>query len=142
MFLRLGPAVRTNNFSDAQLTMKLQQLWKDAPPVRPIYVCYFHYADRFTEDFSVALGVEDPDGTFLLPSEQTSYITYPIPLKERLGFWKAWQNAWEDECTGRIERSYTVDFEKYEADGSATLYIAGAVNPNVSHQLDRKKVMK
>lgn len=138
MLLRLGESIRTNNFSDAELTMKLQRLWKTAPPVRPMYVCYFHYAHRFTEDYSVAFGVEDPNGTFEI--SETSYIPYTIPLKEQLGFWKAWQQVWEDECSGRIIRHYTIDYEKYEADGTATLYIAGKKIPHAQSSCPQKAI--
>lgn len=136
MILTVVSHVRTNNFSDPQLLDKLSQAWQsasrlldDSNTVR--YGVYHQYESNYKGNYTLSIAVEAASlaadagsHEHLELPDSTHYKIFPVDSSDELGVVKAWQNIWELEEAGALNRAYTYDFEKYNTDGSVEIHIA------------------
>ena len=135
MILESIATIRTNNFQDKEVIQKIQQLWRDCQKEvaqafaggQPIYAVYHDYVSDFKGDYSLSLcRITDAEGDF--DTSQQIYEVFEVNTKDSEGIVHAWQKIWEAEEAGTLKREYSIDFEKYEANQTVTIFVA--VNEN------------
>ncbi|AMA64218.1 MAG: AraC family transcriptional regulator [Kurthia gibsonii] len=119
--------IRTNNFHDPDMAMKFDQLWNEATPYKldgtVLYGVYSQYESNYKGDYTVGVYRESQIGDLNI-DVNTAYKSYVVDHHDPMGVFKTWQKIWQEEDDGVINRAYTYDFEKYEADGTITIHIA------------------
>ncbi|MGN8646964.1 GyrI-like domain-containing protein [Gracilibacillus sp. HCP3S3_G5_1] len=128
MRIELLVNIRTNNFKDKQMMEKIQHMWKEVyrkleGKKDTIYGVYYDYESDFMGDYSLGVGIEDKNGSILI-SNPGDYQIFKVTSPDDGGILKAWQKIWELEKSGKLERVYSVDFEKYLPNGNVEIHIA------------------
>ncbi|MFC4403928.1 GyrI-like domain-containing protein [Gracilibacillus xinjiangensis] len=128
MKIKLINQISTNNFTDDKLMEKIQHLWKQAyqniDDKKILYGVYHNYESNYKGDYSLAVGIEDPNKSDVQINEHADYQVFPVDAKDEAGIMKTWQHIWNLEESGELKRAYTVDFEKYYPDGTIEIHIA------------------
>ncbi|MDN5973381.1 hypothetical protein [Bifidobacterium crudilactis] len=109
---------------------KISGLWRDCASEeadersggRSFYAVYHDYASDYRGDYTLSLCVESNDvGDF--DTDLYAYRSFPIPVDSG-GVVSVWKQVWDLEQRGILRRSYSIDFEWYKPDGTATIQIA------------------
>ncbi len=120
--------VRTNNFSDDRLSEKIEDIWSKADKRigdRDIvkYGIYFLYENNYKGDYNLAIGTEELEtNAAVIVGED--YVVLKVDNKEEDGVAKAWQQIWDMEERGQIDRAYLIDYEKHYPNGDVDLHIS------------------
>ncbi|MDX8046237.1 effector binding domain-containing protein [Gracilibacillus sp. S3-1-1] len=127
MRIDLFTSIRTNNFNDEQMMEKIQDMWKQASThfegkKEIVYGVYYDYESDFTGDYSLGVGIENEEGSVVI-SNPTNYQIFKVDTSDD-GIIKTWQKIWELEKSSELERSYTIDYEKYLPNGDVEIHIA------------------
>lgn len=129
MELYILESIRTNNFTDPEMYLKITGIWQNVherPEVENMakYGVYHNYESNYKGDYDLSIATASfPTATKLTVSEQGYKIFKVDPSREN-GVFEAWQHIWALEENGELDRAYTMDYEKYEVDGSIEIYIA------------------
>lgn len=129
MELKLLHTIRTNNFNDEQVMEKITRMWKDASAKLAnhqgrTYGLYYEYESDYKGDYTLSVAIEEKSDASITIPKDTNYEVFKVDTAEEHGVLKAWDNIWEMEKEGRLNRAYTYDFEKYYPDGAIDIYIA------------------
>jgi len=131
MRLQKIQSTRTNNFKDEQMLEKIMGVWQASQPQiaqqqGAVYGVYHEYDNDYKGDYSLTIAVESQqdDSDALEVSESAAYQVFPVDAADEQGVIKAWKNIWKLEEEGSLRRAYTLDYEKYDADGVKSIYIA------------------
>ncbi|MBP2097474.1 GyrI-like domain-containing protein [Enterococcus rivorum] len=120
-------SVRTNNFSK-DVGEKIGQLWSQVMSQvqnddTVIYGIYHDYENDYHGDYTLTIASEQKTVKRLLDIPSQKYELFPVDTTSEIGVIEAWQKVWSLEEESKIERTYQYDFEKYDLDGTVTLYI-------------------
>lgn len=120
-------SVRTNNFSK-DVGEKIGQLWSQVMSQvqnddTVIYGIYHDYENDYRGDYTLTIASEQKTAKRLLDIPSQKYELFPVDTTSEIGVIEAWQKVWSLEEESKIERAYQYDFEKYDLDGTVTLYI-------------------
>lgn len=124
-------SIRTNNFTDPDMSKKVQHLWeKNNMEVQKflkegivIAGIYHNYQSDYKGDYTLSLSREDDmKGTFDTSDHQ--WKEYLVDAKDKLGVYNTWKKIWVDEDNHKIKRVYDFDFEQYYPNGEVSIKIA------------------
>lgn len=127
--LSIIQSIRTNNFKDVRLLKKISQLWEEVGEQLPenviVYGVYHEYESDYKGDYSLSIATEDEaNGTIEISSDE-KYIVYKVdPTLGEQGVFTTWRNIWRQEEESEMERTYSIDFEKYYPNGEIEIHIA------------------
>lgn len=127
--LSIIQSIRTNNFKDVRLLKKISQLWEEVGEQLPenviVYAVYHEYESDYKGDYSLSIATEDEaNGTIEISSDE-KYIVYKVdPTLGEQGVFTTWRNIWRQEEESEMERTYSIDFEKYYPNGEIEIHIA------------------
>lgn len=115
---------RTNNFNDAKILAKFTAVWERTLAKienTTVYGVYYAYQSDYKGDYSFATATENP-------LENTQKITpaesrYKIFTTSRDEVFQTWQQIWQLEEQGQLNRTYVVDYEKYLPTGEGEIHI-------------------
>ena len=121
---------RLNNFKYPDIAEKIQKLWYDTSVKIPKdkelnkYAVYSEYESDYKGDYTLFIGVDKIDSHKEIIIEEENYKIFSVDTSSPHGIIMAWQNIWEMEEQGLLNRAYTVDYEKYYPDGKIEIFIA------------------
>jgi len=120
-------SVRINNFSK-DVGEKIGQLWakvmsKNQSEPYVMYGVYHNYENDYRGDCTLSIATEQKTDTELFDIQNGKYELFPVDMSSEIGVIEAWQKVWSLEEENKIKRTYQYDFEKYDLDGTVTLYI-------------------
>lgn len=131
MRLNVIKQIRTNNFNDEQLMLKITAMWQEANQKlhrydQPIYAVYHDYEGDYRGDYSLSVAVENKrigKSVIKLPQDD-NYEVFPVNPPDDKGIVKTWNQIWKLEDTRKLNRKYTYDFELYYPNGDVEIHIA------------------
>lgn len=129
MELYILESIRTNNFTDPDMYNKIVGVWQNVhkrPEVEneAKYGVYHNYENNYKGDYDLSIATSSlTTAKKLTPSEQ-GYIIFKVDSSKENGVFEAWQHIWALEESGELSRAYTIDYEKYDIDGSIEIHIA------------------
>ena len=122
--------LRTNNFKDENVVEKIKKLWgtvlekiKDKGNIT-LYGVYTEYESNYRGDYTLFIGSEEVESKEQLIIEEDKFHIFNVDISKENGIAETWQKIWDLEKDKKINRAYTVDFEKYYPDGKIEIYIA------------------
>lgn len=122
--------LRTNNFRDGDVVEKIKNLWtevmkkiKDKKDMA-LYGVYTEYESNYRGDYTLFIGSEEAESKEELIIEEDKFHIFNVDTSKENGVAETWQKIWNLEKDKKINRAYTVDFEKYYPDGKIEIYIA------------------
>lgn len=122
--------LRTNNFKDGDVAEKIKNLWtevmkkiKDKKDMA-LYGVYTEYESNYRGDYTLFIGSEEAESKEELIIEEDKFHIFNVDTSKENGVAETWQKIWNLEKDKKINRAYTVDFEKYYPDGKIEIYIA------------------
>ncbi|ANF96432.1 GyrI-like domain-containing protein [Paenibacillus bovis] len=130
MRLQKIQSTRTNNFKDEQMLEKIQGVWQESQPhltqQGAVYGVYHEYESDYKGDYSLTIAIETAheDTNNLEISASAVYQVFPVDAADEQGVIKAWKKIWQLEEEGSLQRAYTLDYEKYDTDGTKAIHIA------------------
>ncbi|WP_428911682.1 GyrI-like domain-containing protein [Niallia sp. Krafla_26] len=130
MKLYLVNSIRTNNFTDAQMTVKIKKLWEDSSRKivlgqKNVYGVYYDYESDYKGNYSLSVAIDENNGNpFIEIPLNERYEIFRVDSADEQGIVKTWKKIWDQEASGLLERAYTYDFEKYSTNGEVEIYIA------------------
>lgn len=120
-------SVRTNNFSE-NVESQIGQLWNQVitkldkiPEV--MYGVYHDYESDYRGDYTLTVATEKRSEKRTIDVPDGKYKLFPVDITSETGVIEAWQKVWKLELENQLQRVYKYDYEKYDLDGSITLYI-------------------
>lgn len=82
---------------------------------------YHQYQSDYKGDYTLSVATENPtEQTSALSLPQTEYRVFPTTRQQIV---QTWQQIWQLEEAGELQRAYLVDYEQYGADGQVVIYI-------------------
>ena len=130
MRLFLINSIRTNNFIDEQVMEKIKTMWEEAyrnigQYKHNIYGVYYDYESDYKGDYSLSVAIEDEfEDSFVEIPTNNKYEIYKVDTTDEQGILNTWNEIWEQEEAGSLERAYSFDFEKYLPNGDIEIHIA------------------
>ena len=121
---------RLNNFKESDIGEKIQKLWYETnikiPQEKEMnkYAIYSEYESNYKGDYTLFIGVDKIDSCKEIIIEEENYQVFSVDTSSPYGIIMAWQEIWEMEEKGLLNRAYTVDYEKYYPDGKVEIFIA------------------
>ncbi|MCH4168905.1 MAG: transcriptional regulator [Streptococcaceae bacterium] len=123
--------IRTNNFTDLEMSNKFIELWRNnADQVKLFFesgltvACVYHqYLSDYQGDYCASLCKETKNKSDF-DTANFSWLSYSVDVSDELGVYHTWQKIWADEADRKINRLYNFDYEKYEASGQVSIMIA------------------
>ncbi|MEW4369124.1 GyrI-like domain-containing protein [Paenibacillus kandeliae] len=129
-------SIRTNNFKDPEMLDKIQHVWQEAYQQQnnasTLYGVYYDYESNYKGDYSLSTAVADNEisSEILDIPEDAPYRIFQIDGTDKQKVLQQWKQIWQLEESGELIRAYTVDYEKYEPDGTVSIHIAVAPDHN------------
>lgn len=122
--LYLIQTFRTNNFNDAEIFEKFQSAWEQTLSKiqnSTLYGVYFDYQSDYKGDYTFATATENPleNSQKIIPENGN----YKIFNAQKDTMFETWQQIWQLEEQGQLNRTYLVDYEKYLPTGQVEIYI-------------------
>jgi predicted transcriptional regulator YdeE len=130
MKLYIVSSIRTNNFNDDQMIVKIKKMWEDSSHKNMhdqniVYGVYYEYESDYKGDYSLSVAIDENNGnSFIEIPKNQKYEIFKVDTAEEQGIFKTWKKIWDQEESGILERAYTFDFEKYTPNGKIEIYIA------------------
>ena len=125
-----GPSVRTNNALEASGSGKLAGLWsgyyKSHPPSsETVYGVYSDYESNASGEYTVTAGTRTSStGDSVVAVKPGTYLEFPAEGQMPGAIIDAWKSVWEFFSKNQsYERAFETDFEKYNGQTSAAIYI-------------------
>lgn len=123
--------IRTNNFTDSEMTNKFINLWQNNADLveaalksgLTIACVYHQYLSDYQGDYCASL-CRATNGHSDFDTANFTWLSYPVDSSDELGVYHTWQKIWADEADKKISRLYHFDYEKYEASGQVSIMIA------------------
>ena len=125
-----GLSIRTNNALEASSAEKIPALWgqfysSQTMPAGLVYGVYSGYESDASGDFTVTAGTKSAE---LAKSDISinagTYLVFPANGPMPAAIIDAWKAVWEHFSHNQsYERSYETDFEEYNGQNSAMIYI-------------------
>ncbi len=121
---------RLNNFKEPDIAEKIQKLWYETSAKMPQekeiskYAVYSEYESNYKGDYTLFIGVDKIDSHKEIIIEEENYQVFSVDASSPYGIIMTWQEIWEMEEKGLLNRAYTVDYEKYYPDGKVEIFIA------------------
>lgn len=119
--------IRTNNFTDKNLFEKIGSLWSKTNDYNiendMKYGIYHQYESNYRGDYTLAIATETPvsNENFIIPDQE--YAVFEC-LQDEHSIGETWKKIWQLEEEKKINRKYSLDFEKYYPDGKVEIHIA------------------
>lgn len=118
-------STQTNNFNDPEIMAKIGRLWQESADLfgqgSNVYGVYHQYQSDYKGDYTLSVATENPtEQTSALSVPQTEYRVFPTTREQIV---QNWQQIWQLEEAGELQRAYLVDYEQYSADGQVAIYI-------------------
>jgi len=122
-------SLRTNNFNDPEIIKKVTDLWaaalkKLSDHNGSIYGVYHNYESNYQGDYDLSISIvteQLQDNTITLGH---NYREFPITLNQSSSIVEVWQNIWQMEKNGELDRQYDADYEEYRADGTVSIFVS------------------
>ncbi|GGB42736.1 AraC family transcriptional regulator [Virgibacillus dakarensis] len=129
MDLTIINTIRTNNFNDEQVMQKIMDMWKGASAKLSqhegnIYGLYYEYESDYKSDYTLSVAIEGESESSITIPENTKYEVFKVDTDSEQGILDTWNEIWNKEKEGQLDRAYTYDFEKYYPNGNIVIYIA------------------
>ncbi|WP_099159586.1 effector binding domain-containing protein [Virgibacillus ndiopensis] len=129
MDLTLINTIRTNNFNDEQVMQKIMDMWKGASADLSqqegnTYGLYHEYESDYKGDYSLSVAIEGKNESSITIPEDIEYEVFKVDTDSEQGILNTWNEIWNKEKEGQLDRAYTYDFEKYYPNGNIDIYIA------------------
>lgn len=135
MKLKIQDSVTTNNFSDAQMSEKIMQLYANNGEFlqqlqanqQAFYGVYHSYVSDYRGDYTLSICAETTENNADFDTDANQYQTFVVDTSAGdpvAGVVQTWQKIWQLEAAGELNRAYTFDYEQYLADGTVTIEIA------------------
>lgn len=129
MNLKVLKKIRTNNFNDEHVMKKITDMWKGVSSELSnhqgnTYGLYYEYESDYKGDYTLCVAIEEANESSITIPEDATYEIYKVNTDDEEGIFATWNEIWKKEEEGKINRAYTVDFEKYYPDGRIDIYIA------------------
>lgn len=116
-----GFSVKGNSITTSNAENKFSELWGEffgTYAGGEIVGVYSNYESDFNGKFLFTIGVICGEGEGSLRVGGGKYAKFSIADRDRIA--DVWNFVWKSE----LDRAYCSDFEKYNADGSAEVYIS------------------
>lgn len=115
---------RTNNFNDTEILAKFTAIWeKTLAKIEnsTVYGVYYDYQSNYKGDYSFATASENPlkNTQKIIPTDGS----YKIFTTSKDKVFETWQEIWQLEEQGKLNRTYFVDYEKYLPTGEVEIHI-------------------
>ncbi|WP_029266956.1 GyrI-like domain-containing protein [Virgibacillus alimentarius] len=133
MELNLITSIRTNNFYDKEVMIKIKAMWEEASHELTqhhdtTYGVYYDYESDYKGDYSLGVAIESDKASedppvIEIPNTEI-YRIYDADTNDEQGIFKTWSKIWDLEEEGILNRAYTFDFEKYYPNGKTEIHIA------------------
>ena len=122
-------SLRTNNFNDPKIIERVTDLWAKALKTLAdhhgsIYGVYHNYESNYQGDYDLSISIATEqlqDNTITLGH---NYREFPIALNQPSSIVEVWQNIWQMEENGELDRQYDADYEEYRSDGKVSIFIS------------------
>ncbi|WP_068675349.1 GyrI-like domain-containing protein [Oceanobacillus sp. Castelsardo] len=129
MKLAILNSIRTNNFDDELVMQKITDMWKEASKdlaqhETNTYGVYYDYESDYTGDYSLSVAIEGEKEPCVTIANDQKYEAFTVDTSDEQGILKMWSEIWDKEKAGKLQRAYTIDFEKYHPNGTIEIYIA------------------
>lgn len=129
MDLAVINTIRTNNFNDERMMQKINGMWKVASAELAehegnIYGLYYEYESDYKGDYTLSVAIESENESSITIPKATKYEIFTVDTDIEQGIFHMWNEIWDKEKEGHLNRAYTYDFEKYYPDGKIDIYIA------------------
>lgn len=129
MNLTIINTIRTNNFNDEHVIEKIMGMWDDASAELSehegiTYGLYYEYESDYKGDYTLGVAIEGVNESSITIGEDTKYEVFKVDMDSEQGMLNTWNEIWNKEKEGQLDRAYTYDFEKYYPNGTIDIYIA------------------
>jgi|SRR5690625_285887 len=129
MDLTVINTIRTNNFNDELVMQKIMGMWKGASIELSehegnTYGLYYEYESDYKGDYTLSVAIEGKNKSSITIPEDKKYEVFKVDTSVEQGILNTWNEIWNKEKEGQLDRAYTYDFEKYYPDGNIDIYIA------------------
>lgn len=130
MNLKIIKTIRTNNFKDNDIIKKITNMWSETSSLlknsdKVIYGLYYDYQSNYKGDYSLSIAIEENGKESSIEITDTSkYEIFKVDTEDENGILNAWNEIWDLEEKGLLERAYTYDYEKYYPNGQIDIHIA------------------
>ena len=118
---------RTNNFSDKELFEKIGSLWSKANDHHIEndlkQEIYHQYESNYRGDYTLAIATEAPLSNEKLVIPDQEYAVFEC-LQDEHSLGETWKKIWQLQEEKKLNRKYSLDFEKYYPDGKVEIHIA------------------
>ncbi|WHY95123.1 GyrI-like domain-containing protein [Peribacillus simplex] len=118
---------RTNNFLDKELFEKFGSLWSKANDHEIEndlkYGINHQYENNYRGDYTLAIATEIPLSNEKLIIPDQEYAVFEC-LQDEHSIGETWKKIWQLEEEKKLNRKYSLDFEKYYPDGKVEIHIA------------------
>lgn len=125
-----GLNIRTNNALETSSAGKIPALWgqfysSQTMPAGPVYGVYSGYESDASGDFTVTAGTKSAElAKSDISIKAGTYLVFPANGPMPAAIIDAWKAVWEHfSHKHSYERSYETDFEEYNGQNSAMIYI-------------------
>src|SRR5699024_3649353 len=121
--------IRTNNFNDENVMQKIMEMWQNTSDYLSdhkgdTYGLYYAYESDYKGDYTLGVAIKkESDSSITIPAD-TKFEIYKVDADDEQGIINMWNDIWNKEEEGKLNRAYTYDFEKYYPDGNIDIYIA------------------
>ena len=129
MDLTILNSIRTNNFNDEDVMQKIMEMWQNASADLSghkgnTYGLYYAYESDYKGDYTLGVAIKkECDSSITIPAD-TKFEIFKVDADDEQGIINMWNDIWNKEEEGKLNRAYTYDFEKYYPDGNIDIYIA------------------
>ncbi len=119
-------SIRVGNFKEETLD-KIVGLWENCnnqyPELQDLvrYGIYSDYEKDYRGDYNLAVGSTDIETKDSINIDLNDYKIYKAKTNGEI--YSLWEEIWDDEENGKIDRLYNVDFERYNLDGTVDIFI-------------------
>ncbi|MBK5441571.1 MULTISPECIES: GyrI-like domain-containing protein [unclassified Peribacillus] len=119
--------IRTNNFTDENLFDKIGSLWNkmnDFNIENDIkYGVYHQYTSNYRGDYTLTIATETPVSNEKIIIPENEYKVFEC-LQDEHSISETWKKIWQLEDEKKLNRAYSLDYEKYYPDGKVEIHIA------------------
>src|SRR5699024_9472395 len=88
------------------------------------YGLYYEYESDYKGDYTLGVAIEGVNESSITIGEDTKYEVFKVDMDSEQGMLNTWNEIWNKEKEGQLDRAYTYDFEKYYPNGTIDIYIA------------------
>ncbi|MFD6208887.1 GyrI-like domain-containing protein [Peribacillus sp. NPDC060253] len=119
--------IRTNNFSDKDLFEKIGSLWRKTNDHNiengMKYGIYHQYENNYHGDYTLSIATEIPLSNEKILIPENKYKVFEC-IQDEHSVGETWKKIWQLEDEKKLNRNYSLDFEKYYPDGKVEIHIA------------------